>query len=106
MAEQSMEKYTSRFGLSLIIMLLFNSFLVIIKESFGSLMKGMAALTGHHWTTHGIVVVVMFVVLGLIFSNAQPQGKPWLDAKGVMKGVIIAVIIGYLLIVGFYLIVG
>jgi hypothetical protein len=105
MAEQTMERYTSGFGLSLIIMLLFNALLVVVKETTG-LMKVMAAATGHHWTTHGIVVVALFFILGFIFSGMQPQEKPWLDARGVMKGTIIATIIGYVIIVGFYLIIG
>jgi hypothetical protein len=106
MAEQARERCTSGFGLSLIIMLLFNALLVVIKESSKPLMKGMAAVSGHHWTTHGIVLIVLFVVLGIIFSKIQPQEKPWLDAKGIMKGVIAATVIGYVVIVGFYLIVG
>ncbi len=105
MAEQTMEKYTSGFGLSLIVMLIFNALLVVVKETTG-LLKAMAGVTGHHWTTHGIVVVALFFILGFIFSGMQPQDKPWLDAKGVAKGVIIATIIGYLIIVGFYLFIG
>lgn len=106
MAEQTMKNYTSGFGLSLIIMLLFNALLDVVKESIAPVMKGMAGLTGHHWTTHGILVILLFLVLGFIFSGLQPKGKPWLDAKGIMKGVITATVIGYLIIVGFYLIVG
>jgi hypothetical protein len=101
MAEQTMERYISGFGLSLIIMLIFNALLVVVKETTG-LLKVMAGMTGHHWTTHGIVIVVLFLVLGFIFSGKQPS----LNARGVMKGTIATTIIGYVIIVGFYLIHG
>ena len=52
------------------------------------------------------MLIVLFVVLGIIFSKIQPPEKPWLDAKGIMKGVIAAAAIGYLVIVSFYLLVG
>jgi hypothetical protein len=29
----------------------------------------MASLTGHHWTTHGLADVLLFVLLGLVFLN-------------------------------------
>ncbi len=101
-----MERYISGFGLSLIIMLIFNALLVIVKESVDPLMNAMKAVTGHHWTTHGIVVMALFLILGFIFSGLQPEGKPWLGAKSVTKWTIIATIIGYLLIVCFYLFIG
>lgn len=104
MAEQT--NYASGFGLSLIITLLFNALLVVVKESSKPLMSWMAAVSGHHWTTHGITIIVVFVVLGFIFSKIQSQEKPWLDDKGIAKGTIAAVIISYLVICGFYLIVG
>lgn len=106
MTNQVTGKYASGFGLSLMIMLILNGVLVIIKESSPALMKWMAGLTGHHWITHGIFVIVLFLVLGLIFSALQPAEKPWLDAKKIVSGTIVSAIIGYVLIAGFYLIIG
>ena len=50
------------------------------KEFSGQLHKFMASLTGHHWTTHGIIDVVLVVVLGLIFMNTNLLGD-WLRVK-------------------------
>jgi len=105
MTNQVTGKYASGFGLSLMVMLILNGVLVIIKESSAPLQKWMAALTGHHWITHGFFVIVLFLVLGLIFSALQPAEKPWLDSRKIMIGTIVSAIIGYVLIVGFYLLV-
>jgi nicotinamide riboside transporter PnuC len=106
MTNQVTGKYASGFGLALMIMLVFNGLVVIVKEKADPLMNAMKAATGHHWITHGIVVIVLFLILGLIFSALQPAEKPWLDAKKIVTGTIVSAIIGYVLIVGFYLIIG
>ena len=104
MMDQLTSKYARGFGLSLIIMLLFNAVLTITKESFEPIMKGMAAISGHHWITHGIIVVVLFFVLGFVFSGAQSEKSSWPSARGISVGTIVSAAIGFILIGGFYLI--
>ena len=104
MTEQGISKVTSGFGLSLIIMLFLNAVLVVIKETYSPLLKWMAALTGHHWITHGIFIMGLFFILGIIFSLVQPAEKPWLDAKGVIIGLIVSMVIAFVMIAGFYLV--
>jgi hypothetical protein len=103
MMDQLTSKYTRGFGLSLIIMMLFNAVLTIAKESFAPLLKGMAAITGHHWITHGIIVIVLFFVLGFIFSGAQSEGNSSPSARGITVWTIVSAVIGLILIGGFYL---
>ena len=102
--DQLTNKYARGFGISLIVMMLFNAVLTVIKESFAPLMKGMAATTGHHWITHGIIVVVLFFVLGFVFSGAQSEKSSWPSARGIFVGTIASAAIGCILIGGFYLI--
>jgi hypothetical protein len=35
----------------------------------------MASLTGHHWITHGLADLILFIGLGLIFMNSSMVEK-------------------------------
>ena len=35
----------------------------------------MAFLTGHHWRTHGLADVILFVLLGWLFMRSDPNRK-------------------------------
>ena len=82
MTNIQMEKYTAGFGLSLIVTSLLNAVILLIKETNDSVMSAMRAALGHHWTTHGAIVIIVFVVLGFI---------------------ILATIIGGIIVAGFFL---
>jgi hypothetical protein len=55
---------------------------------------------GHHWTTHGIFVIVLFIVLGYIFSKADLNKK--IDTDKTSGPVIAGMVLGGLIIVGFF----
>lgn len=57
------------FGMSATIAILFNTLLAWVKDAYDPLNSFMASLTGHHWRTHGIVDVVVFVALGYLFMH-------------------------------------
>src|SRR5512139_2892933 len=102
--DQLMNKYTRGFGVSLIVVMLVNAVLTLVKESYAPIIKGMATISGHHWITHGIVVILLFFILGSLFSSGQSGETSWPSAKGITVGTIVSSIIGLILIVGFYLI--
>jgi protein-S-isoprenylcysteine O-methyltransferase Ste14 len=104
MMDQLTNKYARGFGISLIIMMLFNAVLTVTKEAYEPLIKGMAAISGHHWITHGIIVVVLFFILGFVFSGAQTEKSSWASARRVTICAILSAAIGAILIGGFYLI--
>lgn len=60
---------TAAFGLAAAIAILFNTLLAWVKDAYDPLNTFMAHLTGHHWRTHGIVDVVVFLVLGFFFLS-------------------------------------
>ena len=64
-----LDRVSAAFGLAAAVAIIFNTLLAWVKDAYEPLNKFMASLTGHHWTTHGIMDVVLFVVLGLIFMN-------------------------------------
>ncbi len=104
MTTQLQGKYTRGFGLSLVIIMIINALLVIIKESSTGLMNPMKAALGHHWTTHGVLLTILFFTLGLIFSNSNSEGKWWSGAKKLSTAIIVASVLGIVLICGFYLV--
>jgi hypothetical protein len=65
----TLDKTTIGFGLSVAIMSILNTLLVIFKELTPPFKAGMASAMGHHWTTHGVMVIVLFIALGFVFSG-------------------------------------
>jgi len=102
--DQLTNRYARGFGISLIVTMLFNAVLTVIKESYEPIIKGMAAISGHHWMTHGIIVVLLFFILGFVFSSGHSGETSWPSARGITVGTIVSAIIGLILIGGFYLI--
>jgi hypothetical protein len=99
-----LSKYTAAFGLSLAYASVINALLVIAKEKSPTVMAGMKRLTGHHWITHSAVVVLLFLIMGMILANAH-GGRGVKMAIHRLLGVFAGgVLLGGLLIVGFYLI--
>ncbi len=66
-----LDKYTLGFGISAAIVILFNTFLMILKEEIPLVHKMMVALSGHHWTSHGLIDITLFIVLGFLFSSSS-----------------------------------
>jgi len=70
MTNNALDRTTLGFGISAAIMSILNTLLVIVKELVPPLKKTMAAALGHHWTTHGAVVLVLFLVLGVVLARS------------------------------------
>ncbi len=62
------------YGLSAAITVVFNVVLAFIKDSWPALNSFMASLTGHHWRTHGLADVILFILLGWFFTSRGVQG--------------------------------
>lgn len=101
MGNATIDKKTVGFGLSVAIMSILNSLLVIIKEMNPPLKAAMAKALGHHWTTHGVIVLTLFVVLGLLFS-AMVKAENW-NANKLCNSIVGSVILGGAGLAAFYL---
>ena len=71
------------FGISLAITVIFNTLLACVKDAYEPLNKFMASLFGHHWTTHGIIDILVFLLVGLLImrSSIAQKVNPALIAK-------------------------
>jgi uncharacterized membrane protein SirB2 len=97
---QALDKLSVSFGVSFLIASIFNGLLVIAKENYTPLKDWMKSLSGHHWITHGIFVIILFIVLGYVFSGIDLSKK--IDADRTSSLVIAGTVLGGLIIVGFF----
>lgn len=97
---QALDKLSVGFGVSFLIASIFNGLLIVAKETYAPLKAWMKSLFGHHWTTHGIFVIVLFIILGYILSKAGLEKK--IDADKTSGLVIAGTVLGGLIIVGFF----
>ena len=104
MENTELRKYTRSFGLSLAITSLLSALIVIIKETNEeSVLAWMKAATGHHWVTHGVINIILFVVLGWALSIPNDRQGVKVSGNGLVACIVGAVLISGLLIAGFYL---
>src|ERR1700739_1390869 len=93
----SLPKHAVSFGLSLSVCSIINALLVVAKEKNPAVQSAMQKLTGHHWVTHSAIVLILFLVLGLLFSNVR------MSANQLINIVLAGVLVSALMIIGFYL---
>src|SRR5690349_10606449 len=55
--------------------LVFNAVLTIVKDASAPLHDFMQQLMGHHWTTHGVGSLVVYLVLGWLLSGSETVTK-------------------------------
>jgi hypothetical protein len=107
MENKDLGRYTASFGVSLGITCVVSALLVILKElGEHSVLVWMKEATGHHWATHGLFDLVVFVVLGLLLARANGGSGIAISEKGLVNIIVGGVVLGGLIIAGFYLIVG
>ena len=96
---QPLDKLSVGFGVSFLITSIFNGLLVVAKETYAPLINWMKSLSGHHWITHGIFVIVLFIILGYTLSMTDLGKK--IDANKISGIVIAGTVLGGLIIAGF-----
>ncbi|MEI6076251.1 MAG: hypothetical protein WCS94_11790 [Verrucomicrobiota bacterium] len=103
MEKPHLSKYTHSFGIALAVTSVANGLLVMAKEKNPAVLAAMKSLTGHHWITHSVIVVTLFLVLGWGLSKIQGGTGVKLHQDNLIRLLAGGVFLGALLIVGFYL---
>lgn len=104
MEPEEIGKHARSFGLSFAITSIVSAILVIVKESNeDTVLVWMKAATGHHWITHGLFDLILFVVLGWILSRPNNAEGIRISANRLIGSIAGAVVISSLLIMGFYI---
>jgi hypothetical protein len=79
------ERIAAAFGVAAAITVVFNVVLALIKDAYAPLNTFMAHLTGHHWITHGLADLLLFLLLGWLFTAVD------IPARGLSQGLVVAV---------------
>jgi hypothetical protein len=107
MENSSLSKYTVSFGLSLAVTCILSALLVVLKElSDQTVLAWMKRVTMHHWVTHTVIDLILFVALGFLLAQLNGGSGVKISSKGFITAIVSSVAIGGLIIAGFYLIVG
>ena len=87
------------YGMSYSITSILSALLVVLKESNESVHNFLVAMTGHHWASHGLINIVIFLVLGYIFSKRDQD----MSQSSLIKMVVVSTVISGLIIVGYFI---
>jgi hypothetical protein len=104
MENATLSKSTVACGLSLAIVSVINAVIVAVKEKSDAVMNGMKKITGHHWITHTVIVVVLFVLLAWLFSRANGGQGAKITIGKLIRTIVTGVVLASAIIIGFYLI--
>lgn len=83
---------TVAFGVAAAVTIVFNTVLAWVKDAYEPLNTLMAHTLGHHWITHGVLDVALFLILGYVLSNATVART--LGGDALAKLLIVATVVG------------
>lgn len=97
-------KFTRAFGVSFAITSILSALLVVLKESHEeTVLALMKSATGHHWATHGILNLILFVALGWALSRLDKGQGIHISVNALVTCIALAVVVSGMIIMGFYL---
>ncbi len=98
-------KYTISFGMSLAITSVVSALLVVVKEmNEDTVLALMKRITFHHWFTHTLFILILFVVIGWILAQANGGQGLKMSVNRFISTLVGAVVLSGLIIAGFYLV--
>lgn len=97
-ASEHVSDNVTGYGISYSVTALLSALLVVLKESNESVQGLLIALTGHHWVSHGLLDIIVFVVLGAVLSRRNLN----LEGNTLVTAVVGSTIVSGLIITGFF----
>ncbi len=104
MENTTLSKNSVAFGWSLALSSVANALLVVAKEKSPAVQKALQSVTGHHWTAHAAIVVLLFLGGGWLFGRANHGQGFATQSRRLIPTVVAATAGACAVIVGFYLI--
>ena len=102
---ETISKYTVSFGASLSITSILSALLVVLKElNENSVLAWMKSLTSHHWITHTLFMVIAFFAIGWGLAKMNNGEGLKMTPERLVCVIASCVVIGGLIISGFYLV--
>jgi hypothetical protein len=107
MENMEIGKFGRSFGVSFAITSLFSALLVVLKETNEkTVLAWMKAATPHHWITHTLLDLIIFVVLGVVLAKANDGQGIKISPDRLNSFIVGSFVISGILIAGFYLVIG
>jgi uncharacterized membrane protein len=103
METNRLSKNTYSFGISLAVCSILNALVVIVKETSKTAAGWMQKMTGHHWTTHVLFVVAIFLALGFALRPKNAGAGPQAANARLLRTVAGGTVAGLAIILGFYM---
>ena len=101
--EVGLDHTATAYGIAAAIAVLFNTLLAWVKDAYDPLNIAMAKTLGHHWTTHGVAVVLVFLIVGFVLSRSSTD---WIKSRyGAVYLLCTAVVVAGLGLAGWFLLV-
>ena len=101
--EVGLDHTATAYGIAAAIAVLFNTLLAWVKDAYDPLNNAMAKTLGHHWTTHGVAVVLVFLIVGFMLSRSSAD---WIKSRyGAVYMLCGAVVLAGLGLAGWFLLV-
>lgn len=100
--DTGLDARTSSFAAAYAITAIFNAIVVWLKEAIPAVHDGMAAILGHHWIAHGVLDLIVFFALGFYLTSRGYRTSGSTAANFLIWGTIL----GGIMVVGFFVIVG
>ncbi|UTV30976.1 hypothetical protein [Photobacterium atrarenae] len=89
------------FSLSYAVTSIFSALLVVLKEISETIHHVLVVITGHHWVTHGLLDLILFVALGFVLS--RKYGDADITDNALIMSITGSTILSGLIISGYYL---
>ena len=90
---------TSSLAISTGVAGILNAIIVILKDEFHGFKKLLASITGHHWASHGLLLLLLWLIVAFILNLKRVE----IETESAWKWVMLGNIVGILLIVIYYL---
>jgi hypothetical protein len=101
--EEGLSNVTVSFGISLAVASVASALMVVAKEKSPALMASMKSATGHHWSAHSLFALAIFLVVGFALTRVNGGKGVQMTSAGLVRTVVGGVLIGSVIIGGFYL---
>jgi hypothetical protein len=88
------------YGVSYAITSIMSALIVVLKEANPGVHDFLASITGHHWVTHSLLDVIVFVVLGAVLSRSAGMR---MSGNSIITIVVGATVISGLIITGYFI---
>ncbi len=102
--EEELSNFAVSFGISLAVTSIASALLVVAKErSPTTVLAAMKSATGHHWATHSLCALLLFLAIGFTLTRTNGGRGPRIATACLVQVVVGGIAVGSLVIGGYYL---